>query len=203
MAPPGHETRLGDDKDVVTAEIREALALGLDIAPVVVGNADIPTEKDLPPAIRDLARRNAVRVTHERFSHDMRWVVDAVYASLGLQPPTPFELFMEDLLNRAPFGYEVRLSSERTRDTAAALCLFSGAISLLFAALAVSDLSRQHKPVTPDLIGAYFLLGPVILFVGALGWNSARRGVWVRLGFGLATAGALLILGAFFTAHPY
>jgi hypothetical protein len=69
-------------KDFVRIEIEAALAQDKIVIPVLVGGADMPREEDLPEALQPLARRNAVRLSHERFKADAAGITNALKAAL-------------------------------------------------------------------------------------------------------------------------
>jgi hypothetical protein len=66
---------LDDPNDFVRLEIESALRLGKRVIPVLVNGADMPREEQLPASLRALARRNAVRLTHERFRTDAQGLI--------------------------------------------------------------------------------------------------------------------------------
>jgi hypothetical protein len=70
--------RLDDPKDFVRIEIVSALSQGKRVIPVLVGETRLPRAEELPDVLRPLVRRNAVRLTHERFSADMNGFVKAL-----------------------------------------------------------------------------------------------------------------------------
>jgi hypothetical protein len=74
--------RLDDPDDFVRIEIVSALNQGKLVIPVLVGDADMPRPEDLPEALQPLARRNALRLTHERFRADIGGLVKALQQSL-------------------------------------------------------------------------------------------------------------------------
>ena len=75
--------RLDDPDDFVRIELASALGQGKRVIPVLVGEAQMPRPDELPEAIRSLARRNAVRLTHERFHADMQGLIKALHATLN------------------------------------------------------------------------------------------------------------------------
>ncbi len=79
---PAGNRRLDDPDDFVRIEIASALNQGKRVIPVLVGEAQMPRPEDLPDAIKPLARRNAVRLTHERFRADMQGLVKALQRGL-------------------------------------------------------------------------------------------------------------------------
>jgi hypothetical protein len=56
------QRRIDNPVDTVRLEIEAALARNIPVIPVLVGNAHMPATNDLPPAIQDLAFRNAAEV---------------------------------------------------------------------------------------------------------------------------------------------
>jgi PDZ domain len=75
------QRRHGRD-DFVILEIGTALTRGIRVIPVLVDGAAIPTEASLPPDIRSLTRRNAVRLDHETFQSDVERLLAAVEKAL-------------------------------------------------------------------------------------------------------------------------
>lgn len=75
--------RLDDPNDFVRIEIESALRQGKRVIPVLVHQARMPRPDELPEAIRPLATRNAVRLTHERFRADVQGLVKALQQAPG------------------------------------------------------------------------------------------------------------------------
>jgi len=74
--------RLHDPNDFVRIEIESALRQGKRVIPVLVHEARMPRADELPEAIRPLATRNAVRLTHERFRADVQGLIRALQGAL-------------------------------------------------------------------------------------------------------------------------
>src|SRR5260370_27532242 len=74
--------RLDNPDDFVRIEIESALKRGKRVIPVLVHEARMPPAVELPEAIRPLARRNAVRLTHERFRADVQALIKALRQAL-------------------------------------------------------------------------------------------------------------------------
>ena len=70
--------RLDSPRDFVRIEIEAALARDIRVVPVLVDGAPMPREDDLPEKLKPLTRRNAVRLTHERFSADAEGLAEAL-----------------------------------------------------------------------------------------------------------------------------
>jgi hypothetical protein len=75
--------RLDDPDDFVRIEISSALNQGKRVIPVLIGDTPMPHPEQLPEALRPLARRNAVRLTHERFRADTQGLVKALEHALA------------------------------------------------------------------------------------------------------------------------
>jgi hypothetical protein len=74
--------RLDNPDDFVRIEIASALKQGKRVIPVLVGDAQMPRSDELPEPLRPLARRNAVRLTYERFRADLQGFVKALQSAL-------------------------------------------------------------------------------------------------------------------------
>jgi hypothetical protein len=69
---------LDDPDDFVRIEIESALKQGKRVIPVLVNEARMPRPDELPEALRPLAKRNAIRLTHEGFRADLQGLVKAL-----------------------------------------------------------------------------------------------------------------------------
>jgi hypothetical protein len=68
--PKAGKRRLEDSDDYVRIEIESALSLGIPIVPVLVGRALMPSETDLPGALKELAFKNAAEARSGPTFHD-------------------------------------------------------------------------------------------------------------------------------------
>jgi hypothetical protein len=104
--------RLDDPDDFVRVEIESALRQDKRVIPILVGEVRMPRAEELPDAMRPLVRRNAVRLTYERFNADTQGLIKALQqtlAEIGASRPSPAE---------AP--KPARVERERGRQSAAA-----------------------------------------------------------------------------------
>lgn len=69
---------LDQPSDYVAAEIQAALERDIRVIPVLVDGARMPAESELPPKLRPLAWRQAVELTHARFTADSEVLVESV-----------------------------------------------------------------------------------------------------------------------------
>lgn len=76
------DRRLDDPTDFVRIEIESALDQDKRVIPVLVGQATMPKPDQLPEKMKPLARRHAVRLTHERFKADTEALIAALERAL-------------------------------------------------------------------------------------------------------------------------
>jgi hypothetical protein len=64
------QRRLDDPRDFVRIEIESALKRDVRVIPILVDNAPMPAEDQLPEPLRNLIRRQAVTLVHKQFAAD-------------------------------------------------------------------------------------------------------------------------------------
>lgn len=70
--------RLDDPHDFIRLEINSALARGVRVIPVLVHNASMPPEQELPEPLRPLCRLQACEVSDNRWEFDVRRLADVL-----------------------------------------------------------------------------------------------------------------------------
>jgi len=70
--------RIDNPKDWVRIEIELALRQGKHVIPILVDGAEMPGPEKLPLDLAPFARRNAVRLRHERFKADVQGLIGAI-----------------------------------------------------------------------------------------------------------------------------
>ena len=87
------ERRLDDAGDFVRLEIEAALARGVRVIPVLVDGARMPRPDQLPASLALLARRQAIALSHSRFSADLAGLLNLLDRELrpapAQEPPLP------------------------------------------------------------------------------------------------------------------
>ncbi|MBS0244457.1 MAG: TIR domain-containing protein, partial [Proteobacteria bacterium] len=104
-------SRLDNPDDFVRIEIAAAMEQGKLVIPVLVGGAGMPTADQLPDELKPLARRNAVRLTHERFQADCAGLIKSLETQLAKAIAAREE--------RAATAARAAADAERTRAEAA------------------------------------------------------------------------------------
>jgi hypothetical protein len=79
--------RLDDASDLVRIEIATALKRDVAVIPVLVQGASMPRSRDLPKALRGVARRNALELSDSRWQFDADRLIAAIEQIAGLTPP--------------------------------------------------------------------------------------------------------------------
>src|SRR5262245_54685501 len=70
--------RLDDEEDFVRMEIVAALQREIRVIPVLVGRAQMPRKHELPEALAQLSRRNAIELSEMRFHADVNRLIQAI-----------------------------------------------------------------------------------------------------------------------------
>jgi len=68
--------RLDNPNDFVRLEIAAALSRDIPVVPVLVHDAVMPTERELPDALKELAFRNGTELTHARWDLDVKLLIE-------------------------------------------------------------------------------------------------------------------------------
>jgi flagellar biosynthesis GTPase FlhF len=68
--------RLDDANDFVRLETAAALSRDIPVVPVLVQDAVMPTEQDLPDVLKELAFRNGTELTHARWDSDVKLLIE-------------------------------------------------------------------------------------------------------------------------------
>lgn len=78
VADANGSRRLEDENDFVRLEVASALARNIAVIPVLVHDARMPHPEQLPDNIKDLAFRNSVEISHERWNSDVQLLIQAL-----------------------------------------------------------------------------------------------------------------------------
>jgi TIR domain len=163
--------RLDDPTDYVRREIETALAEGINLIPVLVEGATMPTADQLPHPLVELARRQAFELSERRWANDVGELA-AHLQTLGVEPvhpPTPPPLrvplmdavggYVPDLLLllARPKTLIARRSLGRPQDLVRALVFLS--VSLLLAFGLLLAVWPRMKISVPFFLGLAVVFG--------------------------------------------
>jgi len=79
----GAPARIHDVDDFVRIEVATGLARGMRVIPLLLDGAPMPSEAQLPEALRPLARRNALELDNSRFAADIKRLVATLRETLA------------------------------------------------------------------------------------------------------------------------
>jgi uncharacterized membrane protein YhaH (DUF805 family) len=82
------QRRLDDPSDYVRIEIESALKRDIRVIPVLVDGGSMPPPSELPDSLQPLSRRNAVEISHSRFTTDCDQLAFAIKRALGMAAPS-------------------------------------------------------------------------------------------------------------------
>lgn len=136
--------RLDDPNDFVRLEIAAALSRGIPVVPVRVHDAAMPTEQELPDALKELAFRNGTELTHARWNSDVSLLIDDIRSYIEAPAPQARETAAGDT--------ERQHAPQRRRTPGFSLWATGGA-AVVAAAVSVVGfhfLQDRPKPTVPD-----------------------------------------------------
>jgi hypothetical protein len=80
------QCRLADPDDWVRVEIATALARGINVIPVIINDTLMPDASQLPSNLKDLAKRQNIRLRHRQFDQDFAVLEHMLRETLGVSP---------------------------------------------------------------------------------------------------------------------
>jgi hypothetical protein len=119
--------RLDDANDFVRLETAAALSRDIPVVPVLVQDAVMPTEQDLPDVLKNLAFRNGTELTHARWDSDVKLLIEDLRPYL--ETPAPAALAPQPATVRPMPPGSGRLTS-RALWAAAATAVVTGGVSI-------------------------------------------------------------------------
>lgn len=133
--------RIDDHEDFVRVEIASALDQNETVViPVLLDGASPPTDADLPPSLKPLARRHFARLTHEGFRGEIDRLIEGIGKALDAAPTAPAPPPPADI-KRAPI-----LTKKQGLSFLAGALILSGVAAAVWTAMQPPDPSG-----TPDL----------------------------------------------------
>lgn len=103
--------RLDDPKDFIRLETAAALRREIRVIPVLIQDATMPTEKDLPEDLLKLARRQAIEISDGHWESDTEVLIEALIKVLpGEAKPSPVEKTPEPSSSITPAPKKNRLT---------------------------------------------------------------------------------------------
>lgn len=104
--------RLANPEDFVRLEVSAALARDVQVIPVLVENAIMPYSDDLPDDLKPLTRRNAIEISHTRFSMDADRLIRVLEEIF--EPSTKEQISVKREISKSEIGQQMK--AERPGD---------------------------------------------------------------------------------------
>lgn len=188
IGPAFDARRLHEPTSVVTFEWQRARFHGATVVPVIVDGGAMPSDEQLPAALRWLSRRNALALRRGSFSADIEACVAAV-ATLAATPRRAARVLWVD---DRPANNEAERKWLRPHGI-----VFDSVVSTEEALeqltnenydLVITDLGREHSSDQSATAGAAFLDQPIVrqggppVIVYAGTWAVVQRDALVKRG---------------------
>ncbi|MGB7340152.1 MAG: uracil-DNA glycosylase family protein [Phototrophicaceae bacterium] len=111
------ERRLEEWNDFVRIELETALKHGKIVIPILVGGAGMPNPNTLPESILPLSRRNAFKLTHNRFTEDVEALVEFMRGLLPSHPTFKRKASADALAEKETAIKQVRVDLLNAKDS--------------------------------------------------------------------------------------
>lgn len=191
--------RIDDPGDFVRIEIESALARKIRVIPVLLDGADLPALEALPESLRPLLRRQALRMTHERFAQEADALAASLKKGIDQQGFNPAAARAPANATGAGAFLERPVAAAGSRDVIAAVLMgLGGAVAggMAYGSLSYLTIDLAGKPIayTPALLTA-LLTGAGLLLWGGASWQRAAVASLIAgaLWFGADLAGTLYL----------
>ena len=81
------------EKDFIRLEVVEALEGNCNVYPVLINDAKMPLQNELPPDVQRISELNALEIRHSRFNDDIKDCLKRIFdlSDKHFSPATVFE----------------------------------------------------------------------------------------------------------------
>jgi hypothetical protein len=140
--------RLDDANDFVRLETAAALTRDIPVVPVLVQDAVMPTEQELPDILKELAFRNGTELTHARWDSDVKLLIEDVrpYLETRGMPVAP----TQPTGNPSSDAAESRLQSAARNPGRLSLWVTAGAAAFLVGVALSSYHLMRDRPAAHE-----------------------------------------------------
>jgi hypothetical protein len=140
--------RLDDANDFVRLETAAALSRDIPVVPVLVQDAVMPTEQDLPDVLKELAFRNGTELTHARWDSDVKLLIE----DLGpyLEAPATAAIATQPTRDQSPVATARGTPPGSWRSTSLSLWAAGGAVVVVGGVAIFGYPLWQDRPTVQD-----------------------------------------------------
>ena len=160
--------RIEDPEDFVRIEVEAALKRDVPVIPVLIDGAPMPLAPELPDGLKELIRKQAVEISHNRFDSDVERLVDAVSEiERAARPPTT-ALSMRERADGIPakhvrrrwlLAHELRRINDTQTEPIKGLPYSSRALMTCFDQAADAFGWKEHNPTPGSKRDGEWLVG--------------------------------------------
>ncbi len=202
------DRRLDNPGDFVRIEIEAALARDIRVVPVLLDGAGMPAIDALPQSLQPLLRRQAVRISHERFAPEADALAGAMKRALGVVdpppalPPAPDQITISKSVR---WGAPVAKPSIPVGGSAQQIAsTVNGIPAVVAVAFVVAAVSLEMATMVDPIAGAVSALIAVALATTVVQWrgNALMADELGAYWLGSVLAWMLFILGNFTFLGP-
>ncbi|HJW51895.1 MAG TPA: TIR domain-containing protein [Burkholderiaceae bacterium] len=139
--------RLDDPNDFVRLETAAALSRDIPVVPVLVQDAVMPTEQELPDPLKELAFRNGTELTHARWDSDVKLLIEDLKPFL--EGPAPDSVATPPARDLASVAAARVTTPESDRPARRSLWAVGAAAVVAGAVTILGYHFWQHRPAEP------------------------------------------------------
>lgn len=140
--------RLDDANDFVRLETAAALSRDIPVVPVLVQDAVMPTEQDLPDVLKELAFRNGTELTHARWDSDVKLLIEDLRPYL--EAPATAALATQPTRDQSPIATARGTPTRSRHPSSRSLWAVGGAVVIASGVSIFGYHLWQDPPTTQD-----------------------------------------------------
>jgi TIR domain len=211
------QRRLDDPNDFVVLEIASALKREVPVIPVLVHNAKMPSQDQLPESLKSFSHRNSVELSHARWPSDVQLLIGALNSYVAPTKATVQEPVHATVPVQLPAPHQPATTAQPVaKNSSVPLIAGIGALLVIVAAIATYRM-MNHAPAAPPINGTVTNQNPPPPLVASTVVNQppaapAIVGTWKGTGPGhisdtlnslvISGSGNSLTMHAFGTCQP-
>jgi hypothetical protein len=147
------QRRLDDPNDFVVLEIASALKREVPVIPVLVHNAKMPSQDQLPESLKSFSHRNSVELSHARWPSDVQLLIGALNSYVAPTKATVQEPVHATVPVQLPAPHQPATTAQPVaKKSSLPLIAGIGALLVIVAAIA-TYLVMNHAPAAPPNAG--------------------------------------------------
>ena len=150
------QRRLDDPNDFVVLEIASALKREVPVIPVLVHNAKMPSQDELPESLKSFSHRNSVELSHARWPSDVQLLIGALNSYVAPSKATVQDPVHATVPVQLPAPHQPATPAQPVarKSSLPLIAAGVGALVVIVAAIAIY-LVMNHAPQAPAFVGTW------------------------------------------------